>query len=819
MLNKKYFIYKIASILIIIISILISSFIWFFSLQYYNNLLQKTFEYRVSENIDNLNQRISHYKYALISGAALINTNENMTSKVWHDFISSLDLEKNYPGFQALGYSPVISAENIASFIKEMQINNPSFEMFPSKKSNLYVPVKYIEPKNDRNNKAIGYNLYSETTRKEVLDSARDTGLASLSDKVVLRQEIDDNIQAGILMYVPVYKNNQKNTIEDRRNSIIGFVSGVFRMNDLMQNIVLDQSILDFEIFDNKEQKEENLLYKSFNETQFEAKFFTNKEIKVNDKIWYISFYSTKEFENNFNYSKPLFLTFFGISLYFVLLLIILFMIRSKKLLQIKSKELEKVNKDLLLSKKKYKTLVDQSLTGIYLYQENKFIFANNHFCEIFDYSENEIISTIKPSDILKNKNEFSIDEKSLHYITSSSKKDGTLIWLEVYENIIDIEGKATISGIAIDISQIIEAQEKFENLFNFSNIGLAITTPQKAWLQVNNKILKILGYSKEELFNTTWDKISYDEDLEKDLDLFNDVLSGKIDNYQIEKKFIKKDGDIVETILTLSAYKRNNEIEYLLASMLDITDTKMKENLLIQQSKLAAMGEMIAIIAHQWKQPLSLISTSSTGMKLQLEMDMLTKEFSIEALDSIIKATKHLSHTIDDFRDFFKPKTVKTTFNINESISKSLKLISSGFKNKEISIIKNIDDIYITSYENDLIQILINILNNAKDALLNVNTQRLIFLSVSISEDNKNLIILIKDSAGGIPSDILDKIFEPYFTTKDDKNGTGIGLYIVSEIITKHMKGEIKVNNVQFTYENKDYLGAEFRLIIPLEK
>lgn len=409
--------------------------------------------------------------------------------------------------------------------------------------------------------------------------------------------------------------------------------------------------------------------------------------------------------------------------------------------------------------------------------------------------------------------------KKSLHYITSSSKKDGTLIWLEVYENIIDIEGKATISGIAIDISQVIEAQEKFENLFNFSNIGLAITTPQKAWLQVNNKILKILGYSKEELFNTTWDKISYDEDLEKDLDLFNDVLSGKIDNYQIEKKFIKKDGDIVETILTLSAYKRNNEIEYLLASMLDITDTKMKENLLIQQSKLAAMGEMIAIIAHQWKQPLSLISTSSTGMKLQLEMDMLTKEFSIEALDSIIKATKHLSHTIDDFRDFFKPKTVKTTFNINESISKSLKLISSGFKNKEISIIKNIDDIYITSYENDLIQILINILNNAKDALLNVNTQRLIFLSVSISEDNKNLIILIKDSAGGIPSDILDKIFEPYFTTKDDKNGTGIGLYIVSEIITKHMKGEIKVNNVQFTYENKDYLGAEFRLIIPLEK
>ena len=262
-----------------------------------------------------------------------------------------------------------------------------------------------------------------------------------------------------------------------------------------------------------------------------------------------------------------------------------------------------------------------------------------------------------------------------------------------------------------------------------------------------------------------------------------------------------------------------NKTIKYLLASILDITDSKMKENLLVQQSKLAAMGEMIAIIVHQWKQPLSLISTSSTGMKLQLEMDMLTKEFSMEALNSIINATKHLSTTIDDFRDFFKPKRFKTTFNMKESIGKSLKLISSGFKNKDIKVIQDIDNISITTYENDLIQILINILGNAKDALLNVDTQRLIFLCANMSEDNKNLIISIKDSAGGIPEDIIEKIFESYFTTKEDKNGTGIGLYIVNEIITKHMKGEIQVANVEFTYENNKYYGAEFKLIIPLEE
>ena len=828
-LFAKYLSYKLAFILIFILSVFITSLFWVFSLRYYDNLSKELFEHRVNENIDNLQQRNAYYKYALISAAALINANDKITSQIWHDFISSLDLKKNYPGLQGIGYSPVLHTTDIPSFIKEMQINNPTFNLLTNKERDIYVPVQYIEPMDNRNIKAIAYDLYSETTRRAVLDSARDSGMPSLSDKVILRQEINDDIQAGILMYVPIYKNNPKNSIEDRRNSIVGFVSGVFRMGDLMQNIVLKEMVLDLEIFDNKKQLEENLLYKSFSKTNLDSKYTSKKEIKINDKVWYINFYSNKEFENNFSYSKPLMLTLFGIGLYFILLLIILLIIKSKKLLQIKTNQLEKLNEDLSLSKKKYKALIDQSLVGIYTYQDNKFLFVNKHFCEIFAYVEEEILTILNLSDLIKKDDscdvqkkiddEFFIDSKASHYITKGIKKDGTFIWLEIYENNIVIDGESSISGIVLDITRRIEAQEQFENLFNFGNIGLAITSPQKTWLQVNNEILNILGYSKEELFETTWDKISYEEDINKDLILFNDVLTGKIDNYQIEKRFVKKDGEIVETILTLSAYKRNNQIEYFLASILDVTDTKMKENLLIQQSKLAAMGEMIAIIVHQWKQPLSLISTSSTGMKLQLEMDMLTKEFSMEALNAIINATKHLSTTIDDFRDFFKPKRFKTTFNLNESISKSLKLISSGFKNKNIKIIQNIDNCSITTYENDLIQLLINILGNAKDALLNIDTQRLIFLCANISNDNKNLLVSIKDSAGGIPEDIIEKIFEPYFTTKEDTNGTGIGLYIVSEILTKHMKGKIEVANVEFTYENNKYFGAEFKLNIPLEE
>ena len=328
-LFAKYLSYKIAFLLIFIISVFISLLFWFFSLRYYDNLTKELFEHRVNENIDNMQQRISNYKYALISGVALVNANDKITSQIWHDFISSLDLENNYPGFQGIGYSPVLKTADIPSFVKEIQIHNPNYNLLLSKEREIYVPVQYIEPMNNRNIKAIGYDLYSEATRRAVLDSARDSGMPSLSDKVILRQEIDSDVQAGILMYLPVYKKNSINSIEDRKDSIVGFVSGVFRMGDLMQNIVLKETILDFEIFDNKKQLEENLLFKSFTETNLNSKYTSKNEIKINDKIWYVNFYSNKEFENSFSYAKPLMLTLFGIGLYFVLLLIILLNFRT----------------------------------------------------------------------------------------------------------------------------------------------------------------------------------------------------------------------------------------------------------------------------------------------------------------------------------------------------------------------------------------------------------------------------------------------------------------------------------------------------------
>ncbi len=242
------------------------------------------------------------------------------------------------------------------------------------------------------------------------------------------------------------------------------------------------------------------------------------------------------------------------------------------------------------------------------------------------------------------------------------------------------------------------------------------------------------------------------------------------------------------------------------------------KERLLIQQTKMAAMGEMIGNIAHQWRQPLSLISTAATGAKVQNKLGLLNENNMNSYLDSINDTAQYLSQTIEDFRGFFNPQNSnKKEFKISDAVSKALKLTSAQFNAKDIQIIEDIEEFEIEGVENELVQVLINILNNAKDALLKIeDRKKLIFICTY--KDGSNFLIEIKDNANGISKDIINRIFEPYFTTKHQSQGTGIGLYMSEEIIKNHLGGNLTVSNETYTYEGIEYTGAKFSIQIHIE-
>ncbi len=305
-------------------------------------------------------------------------------------------------------------------------------------------------------------------------------------------------------------------------------------------------------------------------------------------------------------------------------------------------------------------------------------------------------------------------------------------------------------------------------------------------------------------------------DSLKKELDLRLETLE-KEDKETI-KSFLFLCAVLTIIMLAISFYVikllEKSFYEYREKILEEAQKNRQKDTILAQQSKMAAMGEMIANITHQWRQPLSVISTAVTGLKFEKEMDILKDDNFYRGMDSIHNSVMHLSKTIDDFRNFFKPNKDKINFNLKDVVEKTLKLLSSQFDINNIYFIKNCENIKIHGAENELVQVLINIINNSKDALKNTDNKRLIFIDV-FKQDNK-VILLIKDTAGGINKSIINKVFEPYFTTKKDK-GTGIGLYMSKQIIADSLNGEIAVSNETFVHENIQYKGACFKLTFDL--
>jgi signal transduction histidine kinase len=227
---------------------------------------------------------------------------------------------------------------------------------------------------------------------------------------------------------------------------------------------------------------------------------------------------------------------------------------------------------------------------------------------------------------------------------------------------------------------------------------------------------------------------------------------------------------------------------------------------MLIAQSKQAAMGEMIANIAHQWRQPLSAVAAIVQDIEDAYEFEELTQEYLENSVKKTMQQIQYMSQTIDDFRNFFNPNKSKIDFNIKEKIDKTLGFLASSIKQYNIDIIQDIDEnCSCNGYPNEFSQVILNIINNAKDAIKeNTPDKPYIKISCERTAKEKN-IIKISNNGGQIPQDKLQTIFQPYYTTK--KDGTGLGLYMSKMIVERNLKGSIEIKNM----EN----GVEFKIQI----
>ena len=363
------------------------------------------------------------------------------------------------------------------------------------------------------------------------------------------------------------------------------------------------------------------------------------------------------------------------------------------------------------------------------------------------------------------------------------------------------------ISEINYQLNEVKEeVQEKNEKL------KLLLDATMEAIILFKDDLIIDCNQIAVELFNYS----SKEELLNKDLKklIFNKKILEKIHHKPIEANILREDKTSFKALINIKDTNHNSQI-FKILTIVDVSEIRRKENLLAEQTKLAAMGEMMGNIAHQWRQPLNIISITASGTKIKKELDLLTDEFLLDSLKQISDTTAHLSDTIDVFKDFFKDNKEKSLFNLSQNISNTLSLLESILKENRILVNLNLDnDIYIYNFANEFSQAIINILHNANDAIKNkLDADDIRIINISTRQEKNKAIIEITDNAGGIAKDVIKKIFEPYFTTKHKYQGTGLGLYMTHKIIKMSMKGSISVSNKKVIFEDKTYKGANFRI------
>ncbi len=443
--------------------------------------------------------------------------------------------------------------------------------------------------------------------------------------------------------------------------------------------------------------------------------------------------------------------------------------IEERKLLEI----------ELIRNKEKYEVLFSSGSDCIFILNRDDNVFGdfleiNDKGCMVLGYSKEEICN-MKYSDIdigLKNEKIQAIKEKlnnkeTILFETLLKTKDGKTIPVEINTRLFKLQNQEKLVLISRDITNrkieeetLIRSEERFRSIIN----------------QVASQI-SFEGEYKE-----------YFESISKN----NTVI---------------KENDNQKMIIKLE--KINMKLEKMFKNEMD--ENKRKEALMIYQSKFVAMGEMIGNIAHQWRQPLSILGLIITNIEDMHKYNDVDEEVLANLIGKSRRLIDKMSQTIDDFRYFFKPKMDKESFSIYDSIFSTMELVEENFKFYKIKVsIENIDDFKAYGYKNQYSQVIFNIINNAIDALAESNIKNK-KIDIGITSDGLYNIVKIKDNAGGIDEFIAQEIFEPYFSTKLSKQGTGLGLYMARLIIEKNFNGSIKFNNADE--------GACFNISIPVKE
>ncbi len=748
--------------------------------------------------------RLHAHAQLLRSGAAFFSTSENITRSDWKYYFEKSKINISLPGIQGLGFAQIIPENKLQQHINNIRDEGfPDYNLRPIIKSDLITSITYLEPFDARNKRAFGYNMFSEPVRRLAMEQARDYDISALSGKVLLVQETQDDLQAGTLMYVPVYKRNSPvNTLEDRRRAIIGWVYSPYRMDDLMFGIIGQwdfniRSQIYMKVFD-EYISEQNLLFDSqkSESLKLEKMKLRTAEVPVsfNGKKWVLQFHQIKERSPYFK-SNVMFV-FFGSFIINILLFFLLASLfntsQSAKIIA------DKLTSKLKESEGKFRALADTSPLAIYMSTgvEQKAVYINHTFTKLFGYKMEEVPTVEKwwplayPDESYRNqlinewqnKVELAIKTKTqiepMEVVVTC--KDGStknISW-----------GFITIGkqnwAFGLDLTQrfqaeqlLKESEEKFRTIFMDAPLGIALIHSKNGnIIEANPKYEKIVGRSIEELGKIDWMSISHPDDIQADLDNMDLLNSGKINNFKMEKRYIHKNGAIIWINMTIAPLlMKDKDNPQHLCIVEDITALKSTQQQLLDTNQ--SLEEMVYIASHDLQVPL--ISMEGYASELLEDYGRILDENGRFCLERLKANAQNMHKLVLSLLDISRLNTKKIQFDyfsLNQVIEKVVMDLSLTIQKEKASVTWS--DLPQIFGDRQRIEVVFrNLISNA----LNYEGKN---ITLGINDN----IIFIKDDGIGIPPGQLEIVFNPGERLKiNDSEGVGMGLTFCKKVIEQH--------------------------------
>lgn len=798
-------------LLLLIVPLVLTFYVWKITTEYTYEKNNAHFETLIKENERAFIYRLESYKNALLSGASFFSVYENVTREQWKDYVQTLDIQKNFPGMGGMGYIQDVSALGLDSYINKQRETVPGFKVLYENSLGSSFIVTYIEP--SINYGALGLNIAYEKNRYQAALLARDTGRAVITKKITLLNDTDQ--ATGFLLLQPIYQKYAiPDTVERRRASFLGWVFAPFNISNFMSSFSqIKSQLFHLKIYEGTEASIGNLVFDSrpASEVNVDAKssYTFTHNISILQQNWILVWSSTTEFDASVKSIEPLIVMIGGLSLSFMFAIFLLMLTQREKTVQ---KLVQQKTREIVSNKDQLRLLIQHTPAAVAMLDKDmRYIMASNRWMTDYNLKDRNIVG-LSHYDVfpeIKNMPEWieihkrvqsgEIHTKEEHLWT---RADGVNEWIR-YDLHPWVNANDEIGGIVMftevitkrkEMEEALKASEEtFRSAMEYSPIGIALLYPNGRWMKANKALCNFLGFEEKDLLQIDFQILTHPDDLEKGLEKVQDVLSGKIQTYQMEKRYIHKNGHILWGILSVALVRDSNGApKYFVAQIHDITELKEIARL---------KDEFISVVSHELRTPVTSINLSLNMLESSIEENASSDVKNL--IDMALRNCARLMHMVNDVLDLRKISVGKMTYDMKEE--NLAKLVHQVVKdNGSIATYHNVTfliepkagPVRVIVDTHRFSQVITNFLSNAAKFTTPGDIIR-IYWDVKVD----SVVLFVEDHGQGIPEDFKKHIFEKFSQADSSMTrktqGSGLGLHISKEMI-ENMGGTIGFTSIE---------------------